>query len=557
MPSVGAPIVDAMRAALRPDPAPARKGRGAFFTPPAAARFIARWAVRDAADLVLEPACGEAVFLLEAARVFGELRGGGELHGRLHGVEMHPPSAERSIARLAGAGIEAAVRAGDFFDEAAGPRFDAVIGNPPYVRYQSFRGEARAKARGIALAAGVPLTGLASSWAAFVVHAAQLLRPGGRLGLVLPAELLSVNYAASVRRFLMDRFARVHLVTFEELVFPGVSEEVLLLLAEGRGPTARIELSQARDLDDLDGLAALAWRPYDPDDKWTPALLSGEAFATYAEAAGGPGFGRLSDWGRVDLGAVTGNNGFFALSRAAVRERGIPAREVRHIAPPGSRHLRGQVFRQQDWERLADSGRQVLLFHPPDDHPSAAARRYIAEGERTGVADGYKCRHRRPWWRVPGLREPDLFVTYMNHGAPRLVRNDAGVACVNSVHGLSLAGAAAALGSELLPLAALNSLTRLGAELVGRAYGGGLLKVEPREAEALPVPAIDVVASAAAPLAALARRPPATPDELVAAVDDVLLRRELGLGEAELAQVRQAREALHGRRSRRGRGRRP
>ncbi len=545
-----------MKGALRQHPASGRKGRGAFFTPRAAARFIARWAVRSASDRLFEPACGEAVFLLEAARALGELGAEGDLAGRLRGVEMHPPSAERARARLASVGIAAAVDAGDFFDEAAGPRYDAVIGNPPYVRYQSFQGEARAKARRIALSAGVPLTGLASSWAAFVVHAAQLLRPDGRLGLVLPAELLTVNYAASVRRFLMDRFASVHLVTFEELVFPGVSEEVVLLLAQGQGPTARIELSQARDLDDLDGLAAFAWRPSDPDDKWTPALLSGEAFATYAEAAAGPGFGRLSDWGQVDLGAVTGNNGFFALSRDGARERGIPLRELRPIAPPGSRHLPGPAFTRQDWERLAGHGRSALLFHPPAARPSVAARRYIAEGERTGVAEGYKCRHRRPWWRVPGVREPDLFVTYMNHGAPRLVRNAAGVSCVNSVHGLTLAGLAAELGPELLPFAALNSLTRLGAELVGRAYGGGLLKVEPREAEALPVPSIDVVAAAAEPLAALAIGPAGAPDELVHAVDEVLLRRHLGLSAAELASIRQAREMLHGRRRRRARGRR-
>ena len=41
---------------------------------------------------------------------------------------------------------------------------------------------------------------------------------------------------------------------------------------------------------------------------------------------------------------------------------------------------------------------------------------------------------------------------------------------------------------ELLPLAALNSITLLGAETVGRAYGGGMLKLEPREADVLPVP---------------------------------------------------------------------
>lgn len=55
---------------------------------------------------------------------------------------------------------------------------------------------------------------LALSWAAFAVHAALFLRPGGRMGPVLLAELLSVNYAAEVRRFLFGSFARVDLMLF-------------------------------------------------------------------------------------------------------------------------------------------------------------------------------------------------------------------------------------------------------------------------------------------------------------------------------------------------------
>ena len=116
------------------------------------------------------------------------------------------------------------------------------------MRYHDFVGEARARSRAAALRAGVRLSRLASSWAAFTVHAALFLKPGGRLGLVLPAELLTVNYAADVRRFLMARFARVRLVLFTERVFPGVQEEVVLLLAEGAGPTDRCELYQVADI---------------------------------------------------------------------------------------------------------------------------------------------------------------------------------------------------------------------------------------------------------------------------------------------------------------------
>jgi hypothetical protein len=44
-----------------------QKARGAFFTPPAIAEFLSRWAVRAPDARVLDPTCGEAVFLLAAA----------------------------------------------------------------------------------------------------------------------------------------------------------------------------------------------------------------------------------------------------------------------------------------------------------------------------------------------------------------------------------------------------------------------------------------------------------------------------------------------------------
>ena len=119
---------------------------------------------------------------------------------------------------------------------------------------------------------------------------------------------------------------------------------------------------------------------------------------------------------------------------------------------------------------------------------STAAAAYIAAGEKAKVNDAYKCRVRSPWWKVPRVGVPDLLLTYMNHDTPRLVANEAGVTYLNSVHGVTLQPEHRKLGRDLLPIGVLNSLTLLGAELVGRSYGGGILKVEPKEADLLPVP---------------------------------------------------------------------
>lgn len=536
-----------------------RKARGAFFTPEQLCRYVVEWAVTGPEQRVLEPSAGEAAFLVAAAERLRAL--GADGAGLLHGVELHAGSARTAEELVRAAGARAQVRVADFFTVEPVPMYDAVIGNPPYVRYQDFGGESRARSRAAALRAGVPLTNLASSWAAFTVHSAQFLKPGGRLGLVLPAELLSVNYAAEVRRFLMRRFGRVRLVLFNERVFPGVLEEVVLLLAEGEGPTDHCELLQVRGVNDLNSLTPASatsstWRPRDTEAKWTAALLPAAAADAYAGVLAGEGITTLHGWGETTLGMVTGANRYFALSPARARALGLHSSELLPLSPPGSRHLRGLAFTTAARAALGRDAAATLLFRPARE-PSPAAAAYIAAGEAEGVHEAYKCRVRSPWWRVPLVPPADLLLTYMNADTPRLTTNTAGAHHLNSVHGVYLHPSARELGRDLLPLASLNTVTLLGAETVGRAYGGGMLKLEPREADVLPLPSPQQVEQLREPLQALrgkvaGRLRAGRLLDAVRLVDQVLLRDAFGLSPEQVSALGQAHGMLAARRLARG-----
>ncbi len=543
------------------DIAAQRKARGAFFTPPAMSTFLAEWALRHPQDSVLEPSCGEASLLLAAGERLRQLGATAERPPQLHGIELHQQSADQAIRILSDHGLSATVEVKDFFDVAEGPLYDAVLGNPPYVRFQQFSGNARARGLEAALRHGVRLSGLSSSWAAFTVHAAQFLKPGGRLGLVLPAELLAVSYAAGVRRFLLNRFKTVRLVMFEELVFPGVLEEVVLLLAEGEGPGESFEVFQAKDLAELTSRSDHAWSWFTPqgDAKWTPALLQSSGLEAYQNACSSSAFETLSDWGQTYLGAVTGDNKFFGLTAAEVRALGLKKKDVRKISPAGSRHLRGLTFSDDAWEALEAEGKPCYLFYPPSDVLSEAAQNYVTAGEAMGVSEAYKCRVRKPWWKVPTVAVPDLLMTYMDHERPRFATNDAAVLHLNSLYGVRLHSPRKVVGRDLLPLALLNSVTMLGGEMVGRAYGGGLLKLEPREADKLPVPSLAAIEAVGddlrliSPQVQLELRRGRT-DAAVALVDRVLLTQHLGMSHSTLKALRDARTLLFTRRVARGKG---
>lgn len=538
------------------DTAALRKGRGAYFTPDEVCDFVADWAIRSSRDRVLEPSCGEAAFMLAASRRL-RLLGASPGEMQVDGSEIHAASAKTAKSKMAGEGVASRIIVGDFLGTTPAPAYDVVIGNPPYVRFHEFSGAARDTAIHAALMQGVHLSKLASSWAAFVVHSTAYLADDGRLGFVLPAELLTSNYASSVRRFLLERFASVRLITFERPVFPGVMTEAVLLLCEGRGSTDHFEVQQLRSTSDLANLPRPSlYRPPSLGDKWTGALVrGGDAQVALDTLTSSASFGVLSDWGRVALGAVTGNNDFFLMTPAQAAELGLRADELVLTSPPGSRHLREILFTTRKFRQLGDRGEATLMFRP-GERLSRAARAYIRLGEDAGVDEAYKCRVRSPWWRVPLVAVPDLFITCMNADTPRLAVNEARVRHLNSVHGLYLTDETRGLRNALA-VASMNSATLLGAELVGRAYGGGILKLEPREALRLPLPAPVLVTRLRDELEGLApqlRHMLAGGDLLgaVAKVDSLLLRRTRLLRAGELNSLRGAREHLAARRRARG-----
>lgn len=541
-----------------------RKARGAFFTPPTIADWLARWAVRDATAQVLDPTCGESVFLLGAA---SRLRSMGAssvaIAQQLTGIDLYQPSLDASAQELARNGAGARLICSDFFEHPTPAQIgnqtgwqDAVIGNPPFVRYQEHRGDARKRSAVAALSEGVRLSGLASSWAATLVHASAFLKPSGRLAMVLPAELLTVGYAEPIRRWLRRRFAVVNLVMFERLQFRGAEERVVLLVAHGTGPCDSFCLFHVDDAENLADLHPLDTSGATPaaEGKWSDLLLpldTRQLFKAVALDRMAP----LGTYGAPELGTVTGANDFFAISDVTRKQYGIAEKHLKPISPPGTRHLHGLRFTRAQWEELRLSGERVWLFHPEKTARSKGLAAYIAHGEKLGVPAAYKCTVRDPWWRPPAVSTPDLFFTYMSHRYPRIISNAAGATFVNSMHGVRLLESAPAVAGQALPLLALNSATMLGAEVMGRSYGGGILKMEPREAAQLPVPnSVDLfdawkkLEGKVPNLDAALRR-----GEwwcVVAEVDRVLLGDTLGLRSEQVLAIRDAAALLRVRRTR-------
>ena len=207
-----------------------QKSLGAFYTSEPVARTIVRWAVRNPDDSVLDPSCGDGVFLSSAAR---HLKSIGCRNPEVWGIDINGDALQSVKARLPDCRLLTA----DFFSTKPGdiPFFNIVIGNPPFIRYQAFNGSTRSAALERAKEGGVDLPKLSSSWAPFLVHSAAFLTEGGRLGMVVPAELGHAQYAREVISFLLQKFRRIRFCIFRKKLFPELSEDTGVLFCEGFG----------------------------------------------------------------------------------------------------------------------------------------------------------------------------------------------------------------------------------------------------------------------------------------------------------------------------------
>lgn len=460
------------------------KARGAYYTPEAITAFLANWGIRSAEDRVLEPSCGDGAFLGSVVDRFRDL-GETEPGRNLIGIEREP--AEAAKARLVAP--HAGIRTVDFFDldPRSVPPVDFVVGNPPYIRYQAFIGPDRGRALARTRAAGVALTNLASSWAHFVVHATTFLKPSGRLALVVPAELLHADYAGPVREFLLRRFSSINVIAFDRMTFEDAQVDAVLLLASNDASTGLLvhRVTDERGLALLDTFTGPPSTVVATEHRWSAAVDLG-ASRTYSDACNAHGAWTLGSVASVDIGFVSGANDFFVLDRERARQLGLPDDVLTPV-----------VGRPRDVRGLSveDSELSLLLTLNRGSELDAATLRYLAVGVERAVPSRYKCRVRTPWYAVPlPKRQPDAFLPYMAHLGPRLIINSHGARNSNLLHGVSLKPFAPS--ARLLAVAMRSSLTLLSAEIEGRSYGGGVLKLETREAEKLRIPEISGVAGA-------------------------------------------------------------
>lgn len=167
-----------------------RKNLGQFFTPSSVAHVMVEWIMADNPRTILDPAFGLGVFYDEVRKFNSKTEPsytGYEIDNRvLSYTDYGNGYANLTIVN------------GDYL-EADNAGFDAVVCNPPYMRFQKFL-KRRDVLPKIEKRIGKRLVGYSNIASIFLVKALRELSPNGKLAFIMPFEFFNTGYGAEIKK---------------------------------------------------------------------------------------------------------------------------------------------------------------------------------------------------------------------------------------------------------------------------------------------------------------------------------------------------------------------
>ena len=560
-----------------------QKLRGGYYTPINIAEKISKWAIEPGTGTVMEPSCGDGIFLKAMVNLVRTNQIANDFS--VEAVELFPSEAEKSRLisnELEKLGIHSEIITTDFFSWfqklSESKSWDAIIGNPPYIRYQYFDNEQRELSKDIFSRAKVPFTKRTNAWVPFVIASVMKLSRGGRLAMVLPTELLHIIHANGLRLLLEQEMSSINIVDIQEIVFKETLQGVILLLAEkrkdriffplttDRSPKNQIKLgfdktkSQIKIIN-LEKASYIEKINIDDNNqkttsknlngKWTRALLTNKELSVLEEIENKSEINRFFEIAEVDIGIVTGANKYFVVDRKTVNEFHLS--DISSPMLARSDFIQGITYKLSDHKENELKGKSVLFLEFPNLPKNKLPKKmkeYIELGESAELHTRYKCRIREPWYKVPYIWTSKIALLKRSHFYPRLVLNLANAYSTDTAYRIKMINMFENREKDFV-FSFLNSLTFLSAELEGRHYGGGVLELVPSEIENLLIPLISPTDGQFDQVDEMVRKGVSV-DELLDFTDPIILGAEnhLNLSDNHIQIIRNARERLQTRRHR-------
>lgn len=466
------------------------RSRGQFWTPDWIADVMTAYVLQEKPAQLLDPAMGAGAFFHAAKR-----------YARSHGFDLSLSGRDVDYEMVLAAkksGLSDAdlqnVEIRDFISDPPPDCFPAIIANPPYIRHHRLSPGQKEHLRNFARQTlGEPIDGRAGLHVYFLLRALLSLAPGGRLAFIVSADVCEGVFANTLWRWILSRYKLDGVITFsaDAAPFPDVDTNAMVFLIHNASPVNDFPWVHCSSRDSGELLRFVNHQFHGNAGIQVHHRTRAEALETGLSrfpVRQSPGGHTLGDFATTMRGIATGNNQFFFMTAARAKKLGIPGSLLVN-AVGRVRDITGELLTPDDLVRLEKSGRPTQLLSitgSPAQLPESV-RRYLKSGEQIGLPDKALIGTRNPWYRMETRKIPPILFAYLGRRNARFIRNHANavpLTCLLCVYPrFSYPEFIDHLWNVLSHPATVQNL-----RIIGKSYGGGAIKVEPRALERLPLP---------------------------------------------------------------------
>jgi len=373
-----------------------------------------------------------------------------------------------------------------------------LICNPPYVRHHHLDVSRKTEIQKRAYeACGVEIGGLSGLYCYFMGLSHPFMAEGAIAAWLVPSEFMGVNYGRMLKTYLVEKVTLLHVhrydpqdVQFDDAL---VSSAVVWIRNTRPPKDHHVTFTYGGTLAAPAISRAVPAATLAAEPKWTRYPQADRA-SVRAEIT-------LGDLFDIKRGLVTGDNGFFIMTREQIEDRNLPIECFTPVLP-SSRHIpEDEIMADRDGLPLLDKPLFLLDTRLPEDEIAAhfpALKAYLdtgVKGEKP-VCTRYLCKSRRPWYAQEKRPAAPIICTYMGRGKAgrtpfRFILNHSAATACNVfllMYPKEILASAIIENPEIMRTiwVFLNEIDTDELLSHGRVYGGGLHKLEPGELQGFP-----------------------------------------------------------------------
>lgn len=383
----------------------------------------------------------------------------------------------------------------DFIKNPPIRKFKAIVANPPYIRHHRIDEKTKQFLKHLCKKiTGFTIDGRAGYHIYFLLQALNLLEDNGKLAFIMPADTCEGVFAKKLWNWITENYCLECVVAFDENAtpFPNVDTNALVFLIKKEKPRKEIFWVKANKAYSNDLLSFVSSH-FKESALETLLIVKRELREALTTGLSRPqqkhnGFKyHLSDFASVMRGIATGANDFFFLTRKQAEGLQIPKRYLK-AAVGRTKDITDNIVTQSDVKKLNKRSRPTLLLsidqQEKDLPPQIGV--YLKEGVRRGLSERPLIKQRKPWFRMERRAVPELLFAYLGRRNTRFIKNVAGVLPLTGFLCIYTKDKDEKFVDGLWKI--LNHPDTLkNLQLVGKSYGAGAVKVEPRNLENLPI----------------------------------------------------------------------